>query len=194
MSSINSLVPGQCLLTQAIKTNSDKIQLEFAEVLSSNGSNPLSMFNKSDERFRTRARRAWMTVELQDASELLGVNLGDDAGWELASNGKDVLPLNILNPNVHGLYLRVQVIESCEGDANSGLIGEYRLNNVETSAKRRGAGGDFITKNGKYIFSIPSVTFCKEGESPKHVFITDVDSVTAPAAAATMKVMDEVGL
>ena len=147
MSSINSLVPGQCLLVQAIKTKSeDKVQLEFAEVLSTNSSNSLAArLNRSDSRFKTKARRAWQTVMMVDAAKDFNINLGDDAGWELQANGKDVLPLNVLNPKIDGNLIRIQVIETCEGDANSSLITDYMRENVTTQAKRRGGDRDWET-------------------------------------------------
>lgn len=197
MGNINLLVPGQCLLTQASKTkNADKVQLEFAEVLSVGNSNSITArLNRSDVRFKTRARRAWETVMMKDAAEDFGINLGDDAGWELQSNGKDILPLNILNPQIEGQFIRLQILETQEGDANSGLITDWMRDNVDTAAKRRGADGDFITKNGKHIFSKSRIVFCKEGENPNHVFITEVDSVAATAPTSkSLNITDEVGV
>ena len=109
---LNSLTKGQCLLIQAKKTrNHNKVQLEFAEVLGSNADNPLAMFNRSDDRFKTRARRAWMTVMIADASGDLNVNLGDDAKWQMGEDGRHFLPLNILNPGVGDRKLRIRIVE-----------------------------------------------------------------------------------
>jgi hypothetical protein len=143
--SLETLTPGNSLLVQAIQVANGKIQLEVAERLEGAAqANPLAVFNKSDERFsQGGARRAWLTCEPKDASELLGVDLTD--GYAMGDNGKQVKSLNIANPSVNGTPLRVQITETVEPT-------EWQMANLSTAAKRRGKDGDYITHKGMYIF------------------------------------------
>jgi len=176
--SLETLTPGQCLIVQARSVANGKIQLECAEKLeSSNSNNPLSIFNSSDKRFTSNARRAWLTAEPQDAEKLLDLPAGTlTQGYSENDYGHSVKPLNILNPKVGDLNLRVKITETIQPT-------EYQMMNLETAAKRKGKDGDFITHKGKYIFSNADVTF---GE-PVHTFL-EGDAVTAHAGidASTM--------
>ena len=68
--------------------------------------------------------------------------------------------------------------------------------NIERSAKRRGAEGDFITKNGKHIFSKEFVVWCAEGQNPDNHFISDIDSINSVGSSVSTadKIVDEVGM
>ena len=163
---LETLTPGNSLLVQAIQVANGKIQLEVAERLEGAAqANPLAVFNKSDERFsQGGARRAWLTCEPKDASELLGVDLTD--GYAMGDNGKQVKSLNIANPSVNGTALRVQITETVEPT-------EWQMANLSTAAKRRGKEGDYITHKGMYIFANSNDCF---GE-PNHTFL-EADAVT----------------
>jgi hypothetical protein len=181
---IANIAPGRSILVQAVKTtNPSKIQLEFAEKtqgMEGNANALLSMLNASDERFTSGARRAWVTAEIADASKMFGINFGDDADWVMEPNlNKEVLPLGIENPTLNGFELRVQIEETLEGT-------EWQLQNIETSAKRRGKDGEYITHNGKYIFSNTRVVPLKKGVEPKHVLLQ------ADAATATVDSVDDI--
>ena len=160
--SLQGLQAGQTLLLQARKVNGGKIQLEFAEIVKtqSNAANPLALFNKSDDRFSqgNGARRAWLTAEAKDASIYLNINLMDDADWDVDQMGREILPLNIINPiaviNGEAFPLKVQVEETVTPT-------EWQASNIETAAKRRGKDGDFITHKGMYIFANTRVVFNK---------------------------------
>jgi hypothetical protein len=160
--SLQGLQVGQTLLLQARKVNGGKIQLEFAEIVKtqSTAANPLAIFNKSDDRFSqgTGARRAWLTAEAKDASVYLNINLMDDADWEVDQMGREILPLNIINPVAHingeAFPMKVEVFETVTPT-------EWQANNIETAAKRRGKDGDFITHKGMYIFANTRVVFNK---------------------------------
>ena len=161
---LKALKAGETLLVQAIATSTDKIQLEFAEVIqeTARGTNILAMFNASDDRFAQKARRAWMTVQAADAEKLLNLpegTLTGDEGWVETTVGrgttKTVRPLNVLNPTVDGNRLVIQIVET-----NSPT--EWQALNIETAAKRRGKDGAFITHNGKYIFSNETVVFASQ--------------------------------
>jgi len=150
-----------------------------------NASALLGMFNQSDDRFSSGARRAWLTSQIADVGRILNINCGDDADWVMdKERGKEVLPLGILNPNVGGKFFHVKIEETT-------IPSEYQADNVETSAKRKGKDGDFITNNGDHIFSNTNVVLMPEGETPTHVLLTaDVATVATVAQA----VKDEVGL
>jgi hypothetical protein len=167
---LKTLKAGETLLVQAIATTTDKIQLEFAEVIqeTARGANILAMFNASDDRFSQKARRAWMTVQPGDAEKLLNLpegTLTGDEGWVETTVGrgttKTVCPLNVLNPTVEGNRLVIQIVET-------NTPTEWQALNIETAAKRRGKDGAFITHNGKYIFSNESVVFANQR---KHIFL-----------------------
>lgn len=169
--SLDTLNPGQCLIVQAREVANGKVQLECAEKLNSGrDANPLSVFNSSDKRFTSNARRAWLTVEPSDAESLLELPAGTlTEGYSENGVGHSVKPLNILTPNVSGTNLRVQITETIEPT-------EYQMMNLESAAKRRGKDGDFITCDGKYIFSNSDVVF---GE-PTHTFLaSDAQSAHA---------------
>lgn len=182
---LEALTPGQSLLVQARKVNGGKLQLEFAEKLQQTDRpvNAISMFNKSDDRFSAGngARRAWLTVEPTDASTLLGVDL-EGGEYTTDEMGRDVLPLNIVNPTVNGQPLRVQIVETTEAT-------EWDAANIETRAKRRGKDGDFITHKGMYIFTQSTVVV---GE-PQNVFLEADAPVTTGGILANHNVSVETG-
>ena len=186
---LSALKTGETLLVQALKTkNPNKVQLEFAERVRSvegNAGSLLGILNKSDARFTSGARRAWMTAEIADVAELLNINVGDDADWTLTETGKDVLLLGILNPEIQDMRLRLQINETVEPT-------EWQAENIDTAAKRKGAEGDFIKHKGQYIFSNTEVVLMKKGENPEHTVLT-ADSAPV-AATASAKIKDEVGL
>ena len=178
--SLTGLSMNQTLLVSARKVAGQKVQLEFAEIIEK-GSNPvnvLAMFNQSDSRFsQGGARRAWMTVEPTDASKLLGGDITDSADWTVDTLGREVLMLNILNPQVligdELINLKVEVVETTEGT-------EWQVANLETSAKRKGKEGDFIMHNGKHIFANTRIALNKAN----HVFLTADASVATTVSAS----------
>ena len=161
--SLQGLQVGQTLLVSARKVAGNKVQLEFAEIVQSrsNTVNPLALFNKSDDRFsQAGARRAWLTAEPKDASAYLSIDVTEtNLGWSVDSMGREVLNLNILNPvaNIEGeaIPLKVEVIETVTPS-------DWQANNIDTSAKRRGKDGAFITHKGMYIFANTRIAFHKQ--------------------------------
>jgi hypothetical protein len=179
--SLQGLQMNQTLMVSARKVAGSKIQLEFAEILqkeSTQSANPLALFNKSDSRFSSGgARRAWMTVEPSDASALLGLDLTDsNPSWTKDVLGREVLPLNVLNPQVligdELINLKVEVVETTEPT-------DWQEANKDTAAKRRGKDGDFCYHNGKEIYANTRIAFNKAN----HVFLAMDDAkVTAPVS------------
>jgi len=154
--SLDTLKQGQVLLVSATQVKGGKIQLEFAEVLNTPGAadskGVLRMFNKSDDRFSSRARRGWLTSQPEDAEELLGLpedTLSDFDEYQKVKVGntkKKVLMLNILNPSIDGDRLVLQITETTKPT-------DWQRENKSTAAKRRGKDGEYITHNGKKIYS-----------------------------------------
>ena len=145
--SVDTLNPGETLLCGARKVASGKIQLEFAEIVETSDRpvSLLTLLNKSDDRFATRARRAWITAEPLDASEAFDINFGDDGDWYMSEKG-EVMDINMLNPTYNDVSMKLRIFETTTPN-------KWQETNLETSAKRRGKDGDYITHNGEYIFS-----------------------------------------
>ena len=158
---LESLQQGDTLLVAVRKVSGDKIHLEFAEAIQI-GDRPasiLSMLNESDARFSSRARRAWMTAEPNDASKYLGINFSaSNDNWYMSEKG-EVMDLNILNPTINNIRCRLVINETTDAT-------EWQADNVETSAKRRGKDGDYITHKGNYIFS--NTTIILTDDTPTH--------------------------
>lgn len=177
--SLQGLQAGQTLLVSARRVAGNKVQLEFAEIVKqqSTAVNPLALFNKSDDRFsQGGARRAWLTAEPKDASVYLSIDVTDtNPNWTVDAMGREVLNLNIINPvaNIEGeqIPLKVEVIETITPT-------EWQAANIDTSAKRRGKDGAFITHKGMYIFANTRIAFHKAN----HVFL---EADAAPATTQT---------
>jgi hypothetical protein len=160
--SLQGLQVGQTLLVSARKVAGNKVQLEFAEIVKSqsNAVNPLALFNQSDDRFsQGGARRAWLTAEPKDAGQYLGIDLTEtNPNWTVDAMGREIISLNILNPmaSIQGelIPLKVEVIETVTPT-------DWQAANLDTSAKRRGKDGAFITHKGMYIFANTRIAFHK---------------------------------
>lgn len=160
---LKSLKIGDTLLVKARGVNGDKVELEFAEHISNpyntgSSSSPLiGMLNKSDDRFNQSGgpRRAWVTGTKSDISELLGM---DVSGLVLG----EILSILKVNPEINGIKLKLQVNETIQPDA-------YQAENIEKTAKKRGANGEFITHKGMYIFA--NVTVIPSNEEVEHTFL-----------------------
>ena len=172
--SIETLKPGETLLVSAREVSGGKLHLEFAEVIknANSGVNILSLLNKSDERFRSSARRAWVTAEPSDASEYFGVDFGPSASWETSQRG-NMLYLDILNPSINGERCQVVINETTEAT-------DWQSDNIEVAAKRKGKDGDYITHEGNYIFSNTTVMMTNEDTGNMHNVLTP-DATTLKA-------------
>ena len=110
---------------------------------------------------------------------MLGIDLSDNnADWTIDAMGREVLPLNILNPiaivNGEEIPLKVEVAETTQPN-------EYQLNNIETSAKRRGKDGAYCTHKGLHIFSNAFIAFNKAN----HVFL-EMDAVESTTSTKSI--------
>ena len=84
----------------------------------------------------------------------------------------EMMELNILNPSYNGERFRLQINETVQGT-------QYQLDNIETSAKRRGKDGEFITHDGNYVFSNTEVVMVSKNEDVNHTYLeTDSQNIS----------------
>jgi hypothetical protein len=72
------------------------------------------------------------------------------------------------------------------------MVQSGKLRTSTVLPKRRGKDGDFITHNGKYIFSNTRVVPLKKGQEPKHVLLA-ADSATSSVENTGDVIVDETG-
>ena len=191
---LSSLQVGECLLTKAYKTKTDKIQLEFAEKVTAKDRpiSALSVLNNSDARFSSGAARGWAVATIEDASQIFDVNFGDDGEWYVGqkSNGKEceMMDLNILNPIFNNTFFRVRIVETTEPTASQQKYAdEMGVDVVETQCKRAGKGGDAILHKGQHIFRNSYVDLLPEDNNPAHIFLASDTQSTNTVANVGVK-------
>jgi len=61
---------------------------------------------------------AWITAEVVDIHKTFGIDVSDNADWQTDAMGREILPLNILNPEATigdtAKRVRVQIYETTE--------------------------------------------------------------------------------
>lgn len=130
---------------------------------------------EGDERFnQARPTFAWQNVPKDVAEAILGETL------ELAlGESKEV---DVENPMFNEKYLRVMIVERVEGDSR---ITKWQLQNKERAAKRAGADGAYLTKEGKLIFrTTHMISTPGADDAVKHILVDHdgtLESVSAPA-------------
>lgn len=166
---IATLVAGQVLLATARRVEGGKVQLEFAEIIVNpkNSTNVLAELNADDDRFaasKKGARRAYLTASPAMAEAHFGIKIA-----ELPEDGSKK-EFNILNPELKGVTLRMQVSEKFEGSA-------YEMENQQKTAKQykdnKGVVKYFV-KDGKLIFSETTMV----ANEPKHKIIESDSQMT----------------
>jgi len=154
------------ILESAKGVKNGKVQLCFSQIIevSKTNTNVLGLLNASDERFsQSKPRYAWVTAQPTDVKTQFGIDVSLTQG--------DTLEIGAVDPRMASFPetpLNIQVNESTEGS-------DYDVQNFETRAKRAGKDGDFIMKDGLYIYVNTTVV---PGE-PKHVILTDTEKVSA---------------
>ena len=201
---LNTLKVGECMITKAYKTSTDKIQLEFAEKVTSKDRpmSALTALNASDSRFSSGAARGWAVAEIADASKILKTNFGDDGDWYLGekANGRKVemMDLNIINPTFNNTFFRVRVEETLEPTKSQTEYAEENgLDVVEHFCKRAGKGGDAILHKGQHIFRNSYVDLLPEGSDPAHVFLasdTSLQTTVKPNTGVTAEEVEVLGV
>lgn len=153
--SLAALVIGETLLVSLIRTEGDKVKLDIAEILNNPARNTaLSALNADDARFdvgKPKARRAFnLTASFGMAAKYFGVKVEDLQ--KLAVGEK--LEVNILNPEIDGVRLRVQVRETFKPT-------QYQLENAESTAKcfvSKDGSKSYPTNGGRLIWSNATAT------------------------------------
>jgi hypothetical protein len=165
------------VLESAKGVKGGKVQLCFSQVVETGKapSSILGLLNASDERFnQSKARKAWLTAQPADVMNVFGLDLNLAEGEELE--------INMVDPRMAGdsRALNIQITETTEGS-------DYDVANFEVRAKRAGKDGDFITKDGKYIYVRTTVV---AGEA-KHILISETDRT--PASNSASLIADALG-
>lgn len=151
-----TLAIGQTLLVGCTKVKGGKVKLDIAEVLENPSRNTaLNLLNADDKRFdasKIKARHAFnLSATPAQMEKYFGVSAKD---VEALEEGK-TMELNILNPELEGKRLRLQITESFIGT-------DYQMKNQEKTAKqsKNSKTGviSFFTIGGKPIFSNVSAT------------------------------------
>jgi len=158
------------VLESAKGVKGGKIQLCFSQIVDL-GKAPTSivgLLNASDERFnQQKARYAWLSAQPEDIKKQFGLDLTLAEGEEIA--------IDMVDPRITGVDkpLNIQVTETTEGS-------EYDVANFETRAKRAGKDGDFIMKDGKYIYVRTTVVI---GEAKHSVYSDTTRQVVGNSAS-----------
>lgn len=149
------------VLESAKGVKGGKIQLCFSQIVDL-GKAPTSivgLLNASDDRFnQQKARYAWLSGQPTDIKKQFGLDLNLAEGEEVQ--------IDMVDPKIAGdsRSLNIQITETTEGN-------DFEVANFETRAKRAGKDGDFIMKDGKYIYVRTTVVV---GE-PKHFVYSETD-------------------
>lgn len=185
---LSALVIGETLLMSIRATANGSFQAEFAEIIPNPTRNSaLAGLNEGDDRFdvsKPKARRAYAKITAQAAMKQFGLDI---AGLK---EGEVMEDINILNPSLDGLRLRVQVSESH-------VASEWAQANLEKAAKNftnaKTNEKKYFVRDGKFIFSNTTVT----NAEPKHSIIESSTQLTyaeAQAAGVSFDVVSDVAV
>mgnify|MGYP003653829929 CR=1 FL=1 len=171
--SLSTLKEGQTILINGKKIKGDKIKLEFGEIINSGGETRLTSIvgelNFDDERFtNSGVRRSWISGTVEGINKVLGIRLDTTSNWYMTEKG-EMVDLDILNPvHTDGTRLRMLVTETTEPT-------DYQRENVDTTCKRKGKDGDYITHQGSNVWS--NTTIVKTDDEVEHTWLVS-DSVS----------------
>lgn len=165
--SLSTLKEGQTILINGKKIKGDKIKLEFGEIIHSEGQTKqtsiLGELNFDDDRFtNSGVRRAWISGTVEGINKVLGIRLDTTSEWYMSEKGEQV-DLDILNPvHTDGTRLRMLIEETTEPD-------KYQQDNIDTTCKRKGKDGDYITHQGSNVWSNTSIV--KTDDNVEHTWL-----------------------
>ncbi len=143
-----------------------KAELEFMEIIHNptlGAESPLALLNEGDDRFTSRAQLGWLSTVPETSSKLFGYSLEEFNKLELCNGmkrderilGKHYLDLNIVDPEIQGKLLKIQVTETT-----------VRKNDRE-KAKINPSTNEPITFNGQPVFAKKTIVFNKA----EHTFL-----------------------
>ena len=153
-------------------TSTDKLSIQVAQHVSNPNQEGdlLYLLNKSDERFKRKPRRVWLSTEPSDAKELFPT-LSQEID-SVVESGKPVFIGNKKLPTEMGLNIEIRDHQSPS---------ESDLENIDSAAKKT-SSGQFMLKNGEPIFTKLKV-FPRE---PNHQII-EADEFTDSLTGAGMQ-------
>jgi hypothetical protein len=171
---LTKLNVGDVAITRVRKVSNGKIEVEFAEKMQREANNStlnvLSLLNAGDPAFEQKARRAWVIGTADNVAKLFNLDEAKLVAlkYDEVTNKGESLEVFIKNPSIEvsGIKYNYRVVIE-----ETTTPTDFQLANVQTSAKKRGKDGDFITSNGKYIFSNTVVRGIREGEATPHILL-----------------------
>lgn len=152
---VNKLVEeaevGTAVATHLKRVGGGKISVQIVEKIQGE-ENLVGLLNKEDDRFsQTKARPAWITGTPESCIREFGMNvtLKQINALQIATGipdtaleeGKTKLNLGIVEPKVKGAALHVEIFE------------DLKPHYEDQEPKRAGKDGDFLTYEGKLIYS-----------------------------------------
>ena len=190
--SLDTLKLDDVLLTHIERTANGGYKAEFVQHISRNngteGDDVLAMMNASDPRFQRGSKTYnWTPTTLQDIETLLAIpslDLENSNYVAVTTKGgkvRDVVQLNILNPEYNGHKVSVQITETTEAT-------DWQKAN-DTGFKVNPATSEVLTKDGMNIYRNTKMVL---GEA-NHTFIqhdkVEVKIEEAQKVAASLDMM-----
>ena len=161
------------VLESAKGVKGGKVQLAFSQVIktATSSANVLGLLNEDDDRFnQQKPRYSWLSGTPASIEKQFGI--------DVSSLGEgDVLEIGQVDPKLAGFpeeTLNIQITETTEGS-------EWQVANFDRAAKRAGKDGDFITKEGMYIYVRSTVV---AGEAAHKIFTETARK--APSASSAI--------
>jgi hypothetical protein len=156
------LAIGQAMLTTIKQSNTDeKVVLEFAESFAPQNTNPLAVFNQSDERFNSKPsiRRAWLAVQ-KDSLSMLGIS--QETINKVQENPGVAVEVNIKNPKVLNPTTQKEerlVIQLEDSQSPTDYEKENVLDKAKKSINAKTGEEKYFMHKGMFIFQHPTVQF-----------------------------------
>jgi hypothetical protein len=164
------------ILESAKGVKGGKVQLTFSQIVKTptTSSNVLGILNASDDRFnQQKPRYAWLSAQPEDIKKQFELDLNLAEGEEIQLDIVD--PRLASNPSAS---LNILIVETTDGS-------DYDVRNFETRAKRAGKDGDFIMKDGKYIY-VNTIVVDRPVSENDHKIFKDTTRVPASGDAKSM--------
>jgi len=186
--SLDTLKVDDVILTHVERTANGGYRAEFVEHINRGGTGSddvLAMMNASDPRFQRGSKTyTWVPATITDVETLLNIDGLDIENSEFVSitskagKVRQVVPLNILNPEFNGNKLRVEITETTTP------TDWQKANGV--GHKVNPATNEILLKDGQKIYRNTKMTI----KEPVHTFVQH-DRVDV--AATVVNSLEEVG-